>query len=61
MQRFLLKVEGASVKGLGEIELPWLPRKGDPLQTSLGSCIVTAVRPLPEGMAHAGKIVCRLP
>jgi len=57
---FLLKVEGARAKGLGEIELPRLPRAGEPLETALGSCVVTSVRPLADGSPYAGKIVCRL-
>jgi hypothetical protein len=60
MKRFLLKVEGPKVNGLGEIELPRLPRKGDPLDTALGAGIVTAARPLPEPALYAGKIVCRV-
>jgi hypothetical protein len=60
VQLFLLKVEGARARGLGEIELPRLPRAGEPLQTALGTCVVTSARRLADGVPYAGKIVCRL-
>jgi hypothetical protein len=60
VQRFLFRIDGPSFRSLGEIELPRLPHEGDALETWLGSCVVTAVRPLPERNAYAGTIVCRL-
>jgi hypothetical protein len=60
MQRFLLRIEGPAMTGVEDMELPRLPREGDPLETSLGSCIVTSARLLPEGVSYAGKIACRL-
>ena len=60
MQRFVLKIEGPAMTGVEELELPRLPQEGDPLETSLGSSIVTAARLLPEGAPYAGRITCRL-
>jgi hypothetical protein len=60
VERFFLKIEAPTMTCVEEAELPRLPQEGDPLETSLGSCIVTAARALPQGAQYAGRIACRL-
>ena len=61
MQRFILTVEGPAFEDIDEIELPRPPGEGEPIETRLGTCLVSRVEPAPEGSEYAGTIVCRLP
>jgi hypothetical protein len=61
LQQFILTVEGANFEELDEIELPSLPREGDPIETNLGMCLVVRTEPAAEGSNYDGRIVCRLP
>jgi hypothetical protein len=60
MQRFILTVEGPGLEDVDEVELLRLPEEGEPIETRLGTCVVTRAEPAPEGSQYAGKIVCRL-
>jgi hypothetical protein len=61
LQRFILTVEGGTFQDIDEIELPQAPAEGEPIETRLGTCLVTRIEPAAEGSQYAGTIVCRLP
>lgn len=61
LQRFILTIEGPNLEDAYEVELIRLPEVGEPIETRLGTCIVTRTDPSPESLKYAGKIVCRLP
>ena len=61
MQRFILTIEGPGWTDSDDIELLRLPEKGEPIETRLGTCIVTRAEPLPNSEHFAGKIFCRFP
>jgi hypothetical protein len=59
VERFILTVEGANLEEVEEIELLRLPLVGEPVETHLGTCVVTSTEALAAG-SFAGKIVCRM-
>jgi hypothetical protein len=59
VHRFTITIEGHGWKELDEIELPGPPAVGDPIETKVGTCVVTAAELQPD--AERGTIVCRLP
>jgi hypothetical protein len=61
MQRFILEVEGSNLDDLQEVELLYLPAKGDPIETRYGTCVVTNTEALPAETPYDGKITCRMP
>lgn len=61
MQRFILTVEGPDLNDVDEIELLHPPEQGEPIETRLGTAVVTSVEPTEDGSEFAGRIVCRLP
>jgi hypothetical protein len=63
LHRFIVTIEGQGWTEVDEMELPSLPEVGAPLETKVGTCIVTQADLTPEGEQHKhdGTIVCRLP
>jgi hypothetical protein len=62
MKRFIVTVEGGpTIRDVEEIELPELPSEGDPIETRLGTCIVSETERLTDNVHFSGRIVCRLP
>jgi hypothetical protein len=61
VQRYLITIEGSGFKDVQEIELPRPPGPGEPIETQLGTCLVTRVEPFPEESRFDGRIVCSLP
>ncbi|HXV32550.1 MAG TPA: hypothetical protein VD769_00970 [Gaiellaceae bacterium] len=59
MHRFIVTIEGHGWTELDELELPRPPEEGEPIETKVGTCVVTQAE-LPAGADH-GTIVCRLP
>lgn len=59
MHRFTITIEGPGWTELDEVELPGPPAVGDPIETKVGTCLVTAAELPPN--AERGTIVCRLP
>jgi hypothetical protein len=57
--RVTVQIEGTNWQDFQELELPALPREGDPIETRYGTCIVTRADPSPDAGQRAGKIVCR--
>jgi hypothetical protein len=60
VRRFILTVEGIGLNDVAEIELPHLPELGEPIETRLGTAIVTSAEPNDNDSEFAGRIVCRL-
>ena len=60
MQRFVLTVEGPGLNDVSEIELPQLPGVGEPIETRVGTAIITSAEPSDTDSDFAGRIVCRL-
>jgi hypothetical protein len=61
LQRFILTVEGPTLNDVDEVELVRLPEEGEPIETRLGTCVVTRAEPSPPESQYAGRIACRLP
>ena len=61
VQRFIMEVEGPNFKDVNDVELPQLPREGEPIESKYGTCIVTHTELLPDSREYTGRIVCRLP
>ena len=59
MHPFTITIEGPGWTELDEVELPRPPAVGDPIETKVGTCVVTAADLPPN--AERGTIVCRLP
>ena len=59
MHRFIITIEGPGWTELDEKELPGPPDEGEPIETKVGTCVVTQAELLPE--SDHGTIVCRLP
>jgi hypothetical protein len=60
VERFIVSVEGPGWETHEAIELPRLPRIGDPIETQYGTLLVAEAE-LTPGSQYAGKIVCRTP
>jgi hypothetical protein len=60
VQRFILTIEGSNLEDVEEIELPRFPLAGEPVETRLGTCVVTRTEPLAGETPYAGRIVCRM-
>jgi hypothetical protein len=61
LKRFVVTVEGPNLEDLEEIELPSLPREGDPIETRFGTCVVVRTESVTDSSGHEGRIVCRMP
>jgi len=56
---FIVTIEGPGWTETDELELLQPPDVGDPIETKVGTCVVTHAELLPN--AERGTIVCRLP
>ncbi|MGZ4379615.1 MAG: hypothetical protein ACXVRY_16265, partial [Gaiellaceae bacterium] len=61
VHRYIITIEGASFEEVDKVELPALPQPGEPIETNLGTCIVTSTESMPAESEYAGRIICRLP
>ena len=61
MRRYIITIEGPSFEDVDNVELPGPPGPGEPIETRLGTCIVTRTEPMPADSGYAGRIICRLP
>jgi hypothetical protein len=61
IQHFIITIEGPGWEDFEDVELPRLPRKGEPVETKYGTCFVTHSEEHADSEAYDGKIVCRLP
>jgi hypothetical protein len=61
MLRFLITIHGTSFEDVEDIELPAPPQPGEPIETHLGTCIVTGTESMQADSEYAGNIICRLP
>lgn len=59
MRRYIITIEGPSFEDVDKVELPALPEPGEPIETNLGTCIVTGTEPMPADSEYAGRIICR--
>ena len=59
MNTFILTIEGPGWTETDELELLRPPDVGDPIETKVGTCVVTHAELVPN--AEHGTIVCRLP
>ena len=59
MHRFVITIEGPGWTEVDEVELPRPPDEGDPIETKVGTCLVTHAELLPD--SDHGTILCRLP
>jgi hypothetical protein len=61
VNRYLIIIHAASFEDVDNVELPAPPQPGDPIETNLGTCIVTSTESMPAESQYAGKIICHLP
>jgi hypothetical protein len=61
VHRYVITIEGPSFEDVDNVELPGPPQPGEPIETILGTCIVTRTEPMPAESGYAGRIICRLP
>jgi hypothetical protein len=61
MRRYIITIEGPSFEDVDNVELPGPPQPGEPIETRLGTCIVTRTEPMPADSGYAGRIICRFP
>ena len=59
--RYLIIIQAASFEDVDNVELPAPPQPGDPIETNLGTCLVTSTESMPAESEYAGKIICHLP
>ena len=59
MHRFIITIEGPGWTEVDEKALPGPPDEGEPIETKVGTCLVTHAELLPD--SDHGTIVCRLP
>jgi hypothetical protein len=59
VHRFIITIEGSGWTEVDEKELPGPPDEGEPIETKVGTCVVTHAELLPD--SDHGTIVCRLP
>jgi hypothetical protein len=60
MPRYIVTIEGQGFKDLQVLEMPWLPKTGDPIETRFGTCLVTESEALEGNDQYTGRITCRL-
>lgn len=61
MQRYIITIQASSFEDVDNVELPAPPEAGEPIETNLGTCIVTSTESMPTASGYAGRIICRLP
>jgi hypothetical protein len=61
VNRYIITIEAGSFEDVDNVELPAPPQPGEPIETHIGTCIVTSTEPMPAESGYAGKIICRLP
>jgi hypothetical protein len=61
VNRYLIIIHASSFEDVDNVELPAPPQPGDPIETNLGTCIVTSTESMPAESDYAGKIICHLP
>ena len=61
VHRYLIIIQASSFEDVDNVELPAPPQPGDPIETNLGTCIVTSTESMPAESEYAGKIICHLP
>jgi hypothetical protein len=61
VRRYIITIQAASFEDVDNVELPAPPQPGEPIETNLGTCIVTSTESMPAESEYAGKIICRLP
>jgi len=59
VHRFIITIEGSGWTEVDEKELPGPPDEGEPIETKVGTCVVTHAELFPD--SDHGTIVCRLP
>ena len=59
MHRFIITIEGPGWTEVDEKELLGPPDEGEPIETKVGTCVVTHAELLAD--SDHGTIVCRLP
>jgi hypothetical protein len=60
VQRFIVKIEGPNLDDVDEIELPHLPREGEPIETRYGTCLIVRSESFDDNGTYSGQITCRL-
>jgi hypothetical protein len=61
VRRYLITIKGPNFEDVENVELPAPPQPGEPIETHLGTCIVTSTESMPANGEYAGNIICRLP
>ena len=61
VHRYIITIEGGNFEEIDKVELPAPPQPGEPIETNLGTCIVTSTESMPAESGYAGKIICRFP
>jgi len=61
VQRYIITIQASSFEDVDNVELPAPPQPGEPIETNLGTCIVTSTESMPAESEYAGRIICRLP
>jgi hypothetical protein len=61
VDRYIITIQAASFEDVENVELPAPPQPGEPIETHLGTCIVTSMESMPAESGYAGRIICRLP
>jgi hypothetical protein len=59
--RYIITIQASSFEDVDNVELPAPPQAGEPIETNLGTCIVTSTESMPAESEYAGRIICRLP
>jgi hypothetical protein len=59
--RYIITIQASSFEDVDNVELPAPPQPGEPIETNLGTCIVTSTESMPAESEYAGRIICRLP
>ena len=61
VHRYIIIIQAAGFEDVDNVELPAPPHPGEPIETNLGTCIVTSTESMPAESGYAGKIICRPP
>jgi hypothetical protein len=61
VDRYIITIQAPTFEDVENVELPAPPQPGEPIETHLGTCIVTSVESMPAEGGYAGRIICRLP
>ena len=61
VRRYIIIIQAAGFEDVDNVELPAPPHPGEPIETNLGTCIVTSTESMPVESGYTGKIICRPP